>query len=227
LEKKLTSEKGAEHPLTAIQVETKSIADLRLANIEKVAQVSKNIQSSPAQMHSEVILDPLLGKDISWQQLPEVVDILFSKIQVIKDLKDKSHLFCQIESTLKNLAHLKHKDCSLPKDLALRTLSRLTEIQEQYNHGLADIEYRCIPSVRMASMEFLALSYVLAIASDPAGILKDYHVSTEVFENAIYANIYYSLEDPSILEQQSSLLSFFKKRKPFLKENYSIWNSLK
>lgn len=214
LEKKITSEKGDERPLRAIEAETQVQAELRQDNMKKMAQASKLTQPV-TQAHQEIVglLDPKLGENIGWKDLPQVIDQLFTKIEILKANENKLPLIFQVESVLRNLAPLKHQACSLSKELALKTLSRLTSIQEQYTYSLGQTETRLFATARITAMEFLALSNILAISSDPAGILKDYCLNTDVFKHAIYANIFYTIQDPLLLEQQRSLQSFFERQK--------------
>ena len=165
----------------------------------------------------------LLGKEATWNQLSHVLQQLDSIIDRLNSDKKIQNLLLQVESTLRNLSHLKNESTSLNAKDANALITTLVLIQNKYNQAIFQLDEMASPAVQNTGMEFLALAYELAVAADgPLGVLKNFDVYSEFFYDKARGDQLYTIQDPNLLKQRNELEQFFNRKSPKIFNFYDI-----
>jgi hypothetical protein len=214
-EKQLASQLRPALSLNLIEAEEVDKLKKRLTGMHEIAQTLKVNQLQPS-LTNRVTIDLHLGEKIDWHQLPSVINILIKKTEAFEKETENDQvrqaLFLQIETTLRNLSHLKNTPCSLSQPEAYMLLSGLVSLQDKYNQNVFACCQEGHPSVKNTAMEFLALAYSLAVAADQhSGILQNYGLYTQFFDESTAASPLFAIQDPILLDQRNALQSFFAK----------------
>ncbi len=197
------------------------VTQKRTEYIEMLPAIMESESSKKIQNYTPLSSD--FGKGISWSKLSESLNQLNEKINSLKEEDRKQDLIFQMEASLRNFSHLKN-NLSIPfsEGEARRLQEQLIELQKTYNTEVLELGEVSSPAFQNTGMEFLALSYCLALAIDQKknfSVLKDYGISTDYFFNSARQDRLFSLQDPQLLSQRQSLEAFFLKHK-----NNAIFN---
>lgn len=167
-------------------------------------------EKKPVKENSRFAVPDLeLGLKASWNDLSRV----FSQLKELMGQMDKEpEILFQIEGTLRNLSPLKSQANELRKEEALSLLKELADIQQKYNEQVDLLKERASPAAQNTAMEFLALSYSLAVAADKEfGLLKDYAIYTKHFFESVIEDRLFAIQDVELLEQRQQLELFFSR----------------
>lgn len=89
----------------------------------------------------------------------------------------------------------------------------LLNIQTFYDSAISLSNTSSLAAVQNTAMEFLALSYCLALVLDRQAkfnVLKNYGLSIEYFYDSARKDALFAIEDPNLLQQRESLEQFFR-----------------
>lgn len=166
---------------------------------------------------------PNFGKEITWETFSHHLQQLVDRVNALKKENRTQDLIFQIEAAFKNLSHLKEsRSLSLGKKKAKQLQEQLIQLQTLYNTQVFLNGDLASPAFQNTGMEFLALSYCLALTIDREknfNVLKNYGLATDYFFNSARKDRLFAIQDPELLEQRKSLEIFFKKHSA-----RPIWN---
>jgi hypothetical protein len=158
--------------------------------------------------------NPLLGKEAKWGDLPLIMAQLTELVDELKNTDRLEDLQHQIDATLRNLSHLKYQPSSLSAQSAVTLQKSLLDIQNSYNRVLYKRDAFGYPEALNTGMEFLALSYCLALGVDEQfGVLKNFGVYSDFFLQFPEKDRLFTIRDPVLLEQRNKLVEYFSNQK--------------